>query len=427
MAIYSSSFTGQQIDQLLAQVDKKINIADIVDDEKVGSATTPASSRLMQGAYQAIASQADVLDNKVMRIDGSEQIVNGKKKFAAQIEANGGLKIPTAKTLEIADIATLDTSAVNLKQLKQHGLSLDTPGAAISISTGSTGYLRLDLNFNTLSVLPTGVNPDTHVVMAGDTPYKVTDQLFRDAIYADQRFTNLVSSNGGKVDTTTFNNTVTQLNSSINQRVLITTYNQDLIATNNALSARVLTSTYDAKMTALDAADAARVLTTTYNAGMATKVDVTTYNAAISGINTSLAGKVDNSTYNAKMTALDGQISTINNNIGTINTSLGTKMDYAKSGTGTAAGGASTNLVTFAKKEVAMFVVSAVWAGVTKPAVFEVYMTNDGTTAFVDSRAIFAGSLTFTAALTGGNMVLQAVNGDASKTVTLSYKSLVQY
>ncbi|AFX93498.1 putative tail fiber [Serratia phage phiMAM1] len=420
MAIYSSSFTGQQIDQLLAQVDKKINIADIVDDEKVGSATTPASSRLMQGAYQAIASQADVLDNKVMRIDGSEQIVNGKKKFATQIEANGGMKIPTSKTLEIADIATLDTSAVNLKQLKQHGLSLDTPGAAISISTGASGYLRLDLNFNTLSALPEGTKPDTHVVMAGDTPYKVTDQLFRDAIYADQRFTNLSNSNSGKVDTTTFNNTVTQLNSSINQRVLITTYNQDLTATNNALAARVLTTTYDAKMTALDAADAARVLTTTYNAGMATKVDVTTYNAAISGINTSLAGKVDNSTYNTKMTALDGQISTIN-------TSLGTKMDYAKSGTGTAAGGASTNLVTFAKKEVAMFVVSAVWTGVAKPAVFEVYMTNDGTTAFVDSRAIFAGSLTFTAALTGGNMVLQAVNGDATKTVTLSYKTLVQY
>lgn len=420
MAIYSSSFTGQQIDQLLAQVDNKINIADIVDDEKVGSPNTPASSRLMQGAYQAIATQADVLSNKVMRIDGSEQIVNGKKKFAAQIEANGGMKIPTAKTLEIADMATLDTSAVNLKQLKQHGLSLDTPGAAISITTGDSGYLRLDLNFNTLASLPSGTNPGTHVVMVGDTPYKVTDQLFRDAIYADQRFTDLSNSNGDKVDTTTFNNTVSQLNNSISQRVLTTTYNQDLAATNNALSARVLTTTYNTKMTALDAADAARVLTTTYNAGMATKVDVTTYNAAISGINTSLAGKVDNSTYNTKMTALDGQISGIN-------TSLGTKMDYAKSGTGTAAGGATTNLITFAKKEVAMFVVSAVWTGVAKPAVFEVYMTNDGTSAFVDSRAIFAGSLTFTASLTGGNMVLQAVNGDASKTVTLSYKTLVQY
>uniref|UniRef100_A0AAU8KZT5 Tail fiber protein n=1 Tax=Serratia phage Kevin TaxID=3161161 RepID=A0AAU8KZT5_9CAUD len=427
MAIYSSAFTGQEIDRILGEVAGKINTADIVDDPKVGESTTPASSRLMKEAYDKLDSQKDILDNKVLRIDQGEQTVNGKKKFASQLEANGGIKIPTSKVLEITDIATVDTSAVNLKQLKQHGLSVDSPGAAIKMTALETGYLRLDLNFNSLSQIPDNVAPDTHVVMVGETPYKVSDQIFRDEIYADARFVSLSNSNSGKVDTTTFNNTVTGLNNSINQRVLISTYNVDLAATNDALNARVLTTTYTAKMTALDAADAARVLTTTYTAGMATKVDVTTYNTAISSINTSLNGKVDTTTYNTKMTALDGQISTINTSIGTINTSLGTKMDYAKSGTGTAAAGATTNLITFAKKEVAMYVVSAVWAGVAKPAVFEVYMTNDGTSAFVDSRAIFAGSLTFTASLTGGNMVLQAVNGDSGKAVTLSYKTLVQY
>lgn len=269
--------------------------------------------------------------------------------------------------------------------------------------------------------------------MAGETPYRMTDLAFRNYVYSDSRYTDLKTSNDGKVNVDTYNTKMASLDSAIAARVLISSYNVDLAATNAALNARVLltayntkmtaldaadaarvlTSTYNTKMTALDAADNARVLTTTYTAGMATKVDVTTYNAAISGINTSLNGKVDLTAYNTKMTAID--------------TSLATKMDYAKSGTGSAAAGATTNLITFAKKEAAMFVVSAVWAGVAKPAVFEVYMTNDNTSAFVDSRAIFAGSLTFTASLTGGNMVLQAVNGDTTKAVTLSYKTLVQY
>lgn len=433
MAIYSSSFTGQEIDEILGQVKGKVNVSDIVDDKDVGDSTTPASSRLMKEAYTKMDSQDKILADKVMRIDGSEQTVNGKKIFKAVIDANGGMKIPAGQVLEIVDEADKNTSGVNLGMLKKHGVSADSQGAAINITQLQEGYLRLDLNFNSLSPLPEGASPGVHVVMAGDTPYKMNDQLFRDAIYSDTRFVTLITSNSGKVDTTTYNAKMATLDSAIAARVLITTYNSDLAAINSglnarvltsdyntkmtsldsAIAARVLTSTYTTKMTALDAADNARVLTTTYTAGMATKVDVTTYNSAIAGINTSLNGKVDVSAYNTKMAALDA--------------SLLTKMDYAKSGTGSAAGGATTNLITFAKKEVAMFVVTAVWAGVAKPAVFEVYMTNDNTSAFVDSRAIFAGSLTFTASLTGGNMVLQAVNGDATKTVTLSYKTLVQY
>ena len=123
MADYLSKYTGQQIDSILDAVGGKLNKTDVVNDIMVDDDLSPASAHLTFVLKSAIDTMNDVLANKVVRTDGQEQTINGKKSFASVLNANGGIVVPAQRSITITDEPAANTDAVNLSMLKKHGLS----------------------------------------------------------------------------------------------------------------------------------------------------------------------------------------------------------------------------------------------------------------------------------------------------------------
>lgn len=398
MADYTSQYTGDQIEAILTSVALKVAKADIAT-ELSDDDTAPAAVSLVNAISIALGELNESLGVDYVKIEGT-QTINGAKSFASAITAREGINISANKFITLAAVApTSDLHAVNRGYVKAHGLDENSAGAAIKSFTTVAGFIGFEFDPNELTALPAS----TAWVLVGKStvdnkPYTVTPAQINASVYTDARWTSLNS------DYTTFKNNyasdTSASNAAISARLLISTYNTDQSVVNTAINNRVLNSTYATDISAINTSISARLLTATYN------VDQTAVNAAINA-------RVLQSAYDTRQTAID--------------TSLASKMDYAVTGTATAAASATVALATVPKSDVAYFIVSAIFAGTPKPAVFRVAMTFDGTTAYVVSDVLFAGTLTFTATVSGANMVLNIVNGSSTVAVTAKYKTLVHY
>lgn len=385
MADYLSAFTGQEIDQKLGEVDKKINITDIVDTETQGEADSPASSRLMMEAYKEIEGLKTFNENKVLRIDTGDQTINGKKTFVALLTLTGGATIPTGKALAITDKASNETDAVNLATLKDHGLSFDDSyGPGIVLTRLNTGYLKITFDVTKMSDISSG---ETLAYVPVSTATATGKISYNDFI---TRLTNTDAFNS-KVNTSDYTTKMTSLDNAIAARVLITSYNNDLASINSALNNRVLSSTYTAKMTALDNA-------------IAGKVDTTSYNVTIAALQ---SGKVDVVTYTNDMAG---------------------KVGYAQDGQASIAASSSGNVFTLPKANCLQILVTTALAdGVTD--VYEIFMNNTTVISSTNKVKNTSGTVpaTFTATVSGSNINLICANASSSGALTVRYKILANF
>lgn len=385
MADYLSSYTGQEIDQKLGEVDKKINITDIVDDPNTGEADSPASSRLVAEAYKQIESIKDFNANKVLVIDKGDQTVNGKKTFAALLTMNGGATIPTGKALTITDKAANEGDAVNLAMLKDHGLSIDDSFApGIVLSRLNTGYLKIAIDIATMTDIATTEALAYVPVGTASSTGKISYNDFVTRLTTTDAF-------NSKVDKTVYESKMSSLDNAIAARVLISSYNNDIAAINSALNNRVLTSTYNAKMSSLDSS-------------IAGKVDTTTYNTAIAALQT---GKVDVTTYNNDMAG---------------------KVGYAQDGQVSVNSSSSAPVFTLPKANCLHILVStALTDGITD--VFEIFMNNTSVISVTNKVKNTSGTVpaSFTASVSGNNVILTCANASASTSLTVRYKILANF
>ena len=261
MAEYLSAYTGQEIDERLRSVDDKINKTDIVDDLEVADAQSPASSRLTNELKNDIDQINQDLDNKVVRADGGEQTVSGRKKFGSVIDANAGINVPAGKAITITDEPVNATDAVNLSMLRKHGVSEDsTPtGSGLKISLLPNGYNQLAMDVASLTNYASAAAP-THIpVVAGNATYKWAMSLFMNLIFSDNRFSGYLKVSDYDADMVDIQNQFNTVNTAIGQKVNTSTYNTKMAALDTAIAGKVETTTYTSKMTDVDNALAARV------------------------------------------------------------------------------------------------------------------------------------------------------------------------
>ncbi|WPJ72065.1 hypothetical protein DEEACLCL_00040 [Salmonella phage CRW-SP2] len=394
MADYLSQYTGQQIDQILTAVDTKVSKNDVINDFAVNDPLFPPSARLTYLLNQQITSINQTLANNVIRTDGGEQTISGRKKFSAQIDANGGINVPTQMSITIVDEPINNTDAVNLSMLKKHGVSEDTAtaGSGLKISLLPNGYNQLSMDAANLTNFSGSGAPNNFVVHDGTGTFKWPVTTLATLIFSDSRFSNYV---------------------------LVVDYDQDMLnlegqinTINTTLAGKVNTSTYNTKMTSLD--------------------------NSISSLNTGLAGKVDTSTYNTKMTSLDTSISSINTALGnkvetsvyttkmnSLDTAIAGRVTLAKtnlSGITVSAGGTNV-LPDFDMANIVSLLITAKWGSLVDS--YRVYITYDGTlkTELLVQKST-AGTVTFAGSVVSGKLRLTITNANSSTACSVDYNIL---
>lgn len=409
MADFLSRYTGQQIDSILESVDQKVSKNDVIDDFSVNDPLFPPSARLTYLLNTYVTSINDTLNNKVIRTDGGEQTISGRKKFSSIIDANGGINVPAQKSITIADEPVNSTDAVNLSMLKKHGVSEDTAGtgSGLKISLLPNGYNLLVLDASNLTDYLDTTNDPTSVVIQKDiATYKWSWTAFTAKIFSDSRF-------NGYVTTDVYDQDISDIETSLNAKVNTTTYNTKMSSLDTSIANlgtnKVDVSTYNTKMAALD--------TSISNLGT-NKVDVSTYNTKMTSLDTSISNlgtnKVDVSTYNTKMTALDTAIAG-RTTIGKTNTS-----STSISASGNAA------LPDFDQVNLTVIYVTATWG--TLVDTYRISMTKDGTlkTELLVQKST-AGTVTFAGSVVSGKLRLTITNANTSTACTVDYNMIVSF
>lgn len=411
MADYLSKYTGQQIDNILDAVDEKLNKADVVNDITVDDDLSPASAHLTFVLKSAIDIMEDVLTNKVVRADGQEQTINGKKSFASVLNANGGIFVPTQRSITITDEPAANTDAVNLSMLKKHGLStIDSvgSGSGLKISLLSNGYNKLEVDLSNLVVRTDSPPPQSLAVYSptgGSQIWSMTS-LFN-SIFADTRF---------------------------NGYVKVVDYDSDMLnietqftSVNNRINLKLDTSTYTTKMTSLDSQIA------NLQSG---KVDNTTYTTKMTSLDSQISGlstnKVDKSTYDTKMTSLDSQISGLSSNkvdvstyttdMNALNLALAGSVKLAKTNTTSTSVPASGSaaLPDFTLVNLCQILITAKWG--TLVDTFLVTMTYDGTLQATSlTQKSTAGTLSFAGSVVSGKLRLTMTNANTTTAASVDY------
>lgn len=387
MADYLSKYTGQQIDSILDAVDGKLNKTDVVNDITVDDDLSPASAHLTFVLKSAIDTMNDVLTNKVVRTDGQEQTINGKKTFASVVNANGGIVVPSQRSITITDEPAANTDAVNLSMLKKHGLStVDSvgSGSGLKISLLSNGYNKLEVDLSNLVLRTDTALPQSLAVYSptgGSQIWSMTS-LFNN-IFADTRF---------------------------NDYVKVVDYDSDMLnietqftSVNNRINLKLDTATYTTKMTSLD-----------------------------SQIANLQSGKVDNTTYTAKMTSLDSQISGLSTNkvdvstyttdMNALNLALAGSVKLAKTNTTSVSVPASGSaaLPDFTLVNLCQILITAKWG--TLVDTFLVTMTYDGTLQATSlTQKSTAGTLSFAGSVVSGKLRLTMTNANTTTAASVDY------
>ena len=387
MADYLSKYTGQQIDSILDAVGGKLNKTDVVNDIMVDDDLSPASAHLTFVLKSAIDTMNDVLANKVVRTDGQEQTINGKKSFASVLNANGGIVVPAQRSITITDEPAANTDAVNLSMLKKHGLStVDSvgSGSGMKISLLSNGYNKLEVDLSNLVVRTDTALPQSMAVYSptgGSQIWSITS-LFN-SIFTDTRF---------------------------NDYVKVVDYDSDMLnietqftSVNNRINLKLDTATYTTKMTSLD-----------------------------SQIANLQSGKVDKSTYDTKMTSLDSQISGLSSNkvdvstyttdMNTLNLALAGSVKTAKSNTTSVSVPASGSAVLpdFNLVNLCQILITAKWG--TLVDTFLVTMTYDGTLQATSlTQKSTAGTLSFAGSVVSGKLRLTMTNANTTTAASVDY------
>ncbi|CBW38042.1 putative uncharacterised protein [Salmonella phage Vi01] len=390
MADFLSQYTGQQIDQILGSVDDKVSKNDVIDDFEVSDPLFPPSARLTYELKRSVDTINDTLTNKVIRTDSGEQTINGKKTFNALLVTNGGIQVPTGKSVSIADEPTNSTDGVNLSMLRKHGVSEDTApdGSGLAGELLTSGYYKFKLDFNRLAAyteltLPTSVPVQTD---SGVRTWSMT--AFFNALFADDRF-------NGYVTTTTYDADMLSLESQLNN-------------INTTLNGKVNTSTYNTKMASLD------LSISNINASLSNKVEVSTYNTKMTSLDGSISslttGKVDVSTYNAKMTTIDNSLG---NAVYRTKTNL-SSLTVSASGT--------TALPDFDLVKLCQILVTAQWGTGDVVDTYRVTITRDGT---IKSELLIqkstSGTVTFTGSVVGGKLRISVVNANTTTPCSVDY------
>ena len=411
MADYLSKYTGQQIDNILDAVDGKLNKTDVVNDITVDDDLSPASAHLTFVLKSAIDTMNDVLSNKVVRTDGQEQIINGKKTFASVLNANGGIVVPAQRSITITDEPAANTGAVNLSMLKKHGLStVDSvgSGSGLKISLLSNGYNKLEVDLSNLVVRTDSTSPQSLAVYSptgGSQIWSMTS-LFN-SIFADTRF---------------------------NGYVKVVDYDSDMLnietqftSVNNRINLKLDTATYTTKMTSLDSQIA------NLQSG---KVDNTTYTTKMTSLDSQISGlstnKVDKSTYDTKMTSLDSQISGLSSNkvdvstyttdMNALNLALAGSVKLAKTNTTSVSVPASGSaaLPDFTLVNLCQILITAKWG--TLVDTFLVTMTYDGTLQATSlTQKSTAGTLSFAGSVVSGKLRLTMTNANTTTAASVDY------
>lgn len=411
MADYLSKYTGQQIDNILDAVDGKLNKTDVVNDITVDDDLSPASAHLTFVLKFAIDTMNDVLSNKVVRTDGQEQTINGKKSFASVLNANGGILVPTQRSITITDEPAANTDAVNLSMLKKHGLStVDSvgTGSGLKISLLSNGYNKLEVDLSNLVVRTDSALPQSLAVYSptgGSQIWSMTS-LFN-SVFADTRF---------------------------NDYVKVADYDSDMLnietqftSVNNRINLKLDTSTYTTKMTSLDSQIA------NLQSG---KVDNTTYTAKMTSLDSQISGlstnKVDKTTYDTKMTSLDSQISGLSSNkvdvstyttdMNAVNLALAGSVKLAKTNTTSTSVPASGSaaLPDFTLVNLCQILITAKWG--TLVDTFLVTMTYDGTLQATSlTQKSTAGTLSFAGSVVSGKLRLTMTNANTTTAASVDY------
>ncbi|AYJ73684.1 hypothetical protein M1Y69_003506 [Salmonella enterica] len=390
MADFLSQYTGQQIDQILGSVDDKVSKNDVIDDFEVSDPLFPPSARLTYELKRSVDTINDTLTNKVIRTDSGEQTINGKKTFNALLVTNGGIQVPTGKSVSIADEPTNSTDGVNLSMLRKHGVSEDTApdGSGLAGELLTSGYYKFKLDFNRLAAyteltLPTSVPVQTD---SGVRTWSMT--AFFNALFADNRF-------NGYVTTTTYDADMLSLESQLNN-------------INTTLNGKVNTSTYNTKMASLD------LSISNINTSLSNKVEVSTYNTKMTSLDGSISslttGKVDVSTYNAKMTTIDNSLG---NAVYRTKTNL-SSLTVSASGT--------TALPDFDLVKLCQILVTAQWGTGDVVDTYRVTITRDGT---IKSELLIqkstSGTVTFTGSVVGGKLRISVVNANTTTPCSVDY------
>ncbi|AFO10348.1 hypothetical protein PI33_gp194 [Escherichia phage ECML-4] len=390
MADFLSQYTGQQIDQILGSVDDKVSKNDVINDFEVNDPLFPPSARLTYELKRSVDTINDTLTNKVIRTDSGEQTINGKKTFNALLVTNGGIQVPTGKSVSIADEPTNSTDGVNLSMLRKHGVSEDTApdGSGLAGELLTSGYYKFKLDFNRLAAyteltLPTSVPVQTD---SGVRTWSMT--AFFNALFADDRF-------NGYVTTTTYDADMLSLESQLNN-------------INTTLNGKVNTSTYNTKMASLD------LSISNINTSLSNKVEVSTYNTKMTSLDGSISslttGKVDVSTYNAKMTTIDNSLG---NAVYRTKTNL-SSLTVSASGT--------TALPDFDLVKLCQILVTAQWGTGDVVDTYRVTITRDGT---IKSELLIqkstSGTVTFTGSVVGGKLRISVVNANTTTPCSVDY------
>lgn len=380
MADFLSRYTGQQIDAILSSVDDKISKTDVVNDFAVDDPLFPPSAHLTYELKRSVDNIYDTLENKVIRTDGGEQTINGKKTFNALLVTNGGVQVPAGKSVSITDEPTNSTDGVNLSMLRKHGVGEDTtpPGSGLAGELLTSGYYKFNLDFTRLSAYTGSTLPTSIPVQTDSGARYWTMTAFFDALFADNRF-------NGYVTTTAYDADMLSLESQINN-------------INTSLNGKVNTSTYNTKMASLD--------------------------LSISNINTSLdnsisslsSDKVNVSTYNAKMTSVDNSLG---NAVYRTKTNLSS---YTVSASGT------TALPDFDLVNLCQILVTAQWGTGNVVDTYRVTITRDGT---IKSELLVqkstSGTVTFTGAVVGGKLRISVVNANTTTACSVDYSIVASF
>lgn len=396
MADFLSRYTGQQIDAILSSVDDKISKTDVVNDFSVDDPLFPPSAHLTYELKRSVDNIYDTLENKVIRTDGGEQTINGRKTFAAEIRANAGVSIPTGKKLTIADEPVDSTDGVNLSMLRKHGVSEDTtpPGSGLAGELLSSGYYKFNLDFTRLSAYTGSTLPTSIPVQTDSGARYWTMTAFFDALFADNRF-------NGYVTTTAYDADMLSLESQIN-------------SINTSLNGKVNTSTYNTKMASLD------LSISNINTSLGNKVEVSTYNTKMTSLDNSISSlssdKVSVSTYNAKMTSVDNSLG---NAVYRTKTNLSS---YTVSASGT------TALPDFDLVNLCQILVTAQWGTGNVVDTYRVTITRDGT---IKSELLVqkstSGTVTFTGAVVGGKLRISVVNANTTTACSVDYNLVASF
>lgn len=387
MADFLSRYTGQQIDQILGSVDEKVSKNDITNDFAVDDALFPASSHLTYQLKVAVDTINDTLSTKVIRTDGGEQTINGRKTFAAEIRAFGGVSVPTGKKLTITDEPIDSTDGVNLSMLRKHGVSEDTAGAnsGLKIELLPGGYNKLTFDGTNLPSYSGSGVPAQMVMTSGVDTVKYDTTAFFNAVFADNRF---------------------------NDYVKVVDYDADMLdiqsqfnTVNTTLAAKVNTSTYNTKMTSLDASIASLT---------SGKVDVSTYNTKMTSLDTAIAGKVETTTYTTKMTDVDN--------------ALAARVTLGKTNTSAISVAASGNaaLPDFTMANLCQVLLTAKWG--TLVDTYRVTITYDGTTKTeLLTQKSTAGTVSFAGSVVSGKLRLTVTNANTTTACSVDYNLVASF